>query len=121
MYTAALVTDTTQIKELEAEYLSIKERLKNTIDRNEQKIIIEEAKRVKAKHDKIVEEKKVTSEILKEFKFMKGVDTIEKFKSKIRKCDFWADTWAISTLERILNIKFIVSILERTSSVLQPV
>ena len=108
MYTAALVTDTTQIKELEAEYLSIKERLKNTIDRNEQKIIIEEAKRVKAKHDKIVEEKKVTSEILKEFKFMKGVDTIEKFKSKIRKCDFWADTWAISTLERILNIKFIV-------------
>jgi len=108
MYTAALITDTTQIKELEAEYLLIKERLKSTIDRNEQKIIVEEAKNVKAKHDKIVEEKKITAEILKEFKFMKGVDTLEKFKSKIKKCDFWADTWAISTLERILNIKFIV-------------
>jgi len=108
MYTAALITDTTQIKDFEAEYLLIKERLKNTIDRNEQKIIIEEAKKVKDKHDRIVEEKKVTAEILKEFKFMKGVDTIEKFKSKIRKCDFWADTWAISTLERVLNIKFIV-------------
>ena len=39
---------------------------------------------------------------------MKGIDTLEKFKSKIRKCDFWADTWAISTLERILNIKLIL-------------
>ena len=108
MYTAGLVTDTTQIKELEAEYLSIKERLKSTIDRNEQKIIIEEAKKVKDKHDKIVKEKKVTAQILKEFKFMKGVETLENFKSKIRKCEFWADTWAISTLERVLNIKFIV-------------
>jgi len=59
-------------------------------------------------HDKIVNEKKITSQILKEYKFMKGVDTLEKFKSKIKKCDFWADTWAISTLERVLNIKFII-------------
>jgi predicted NAD-dependent protein-ADP-ribosyltransferase YbiA (DUF1768 family) len=39
---------------------------------------------------------------------MKKVDTLEAFKHEIKKCDFWADTWAISTLERILNIKFLV-------------
>jgi predicted NAD-dependent protein-ADP-ribosyltransferase YbiA (DUF1768 family) len=47
-------------------------------------------------------------QILQEYKFMKGVDTLDKFKSKIRKCEFWADTWAISTLERTLNIKLII-------------
>ena len=108
MYNAALVRDTNLIKNLESEYTLLKQRFTEIIDRNEQKIISSEAKRVKAEHDKLVEEKKVTAQILKEYKFMKGVDTLETFKNKIKKCDFWADTWAISTLERMLNIKFVV-------------
>lgn len=108
MYNASLITDTNKIKELEGEYLLLKQRVTNTLDRNEKKIIVEEAKKVKSEHDKLVEEKKVAVEMLKEFKFMKGVDTLDKFKTKIRHCDFWADTWAISTLERILNIKLII-------------
>jgi len=108
MYHASLIKDTNKIKELESEYILLKQRFAEVIDRNEQKMISNEAKNVKAEHDRLVEEKKVSAEILKEFKFMKGVDTLEAFKSKIRKCDFWADTWAISTLERILNIKFII-------------
>ena len=108
MYNSGLIRDTNQIKELESEYILLKQRFAEVIDRNEQKMIASEAKKVKAKHDKFVEEKKVTAEILKEYKFMKGVETLEAFKSKIKKCDFWADTWAISTLERILNIKFII-------------
>jgi predicted NAD-dependent protein-ADP-ribosyltransferase YbiA (DUF1768 family) len=108
MYNAALVRDTNSIKELEAQYTLLKQRFTEVIDRNEQKIISSEAKKVKAEHDKLVEEKKITVRMLKEYKFMKGVDTLDSFKSKIKKCDFWADTWAISTLERILNIKFIV-------------
>ena len=108
MYNASLIKDTNKIKELEAEYILLKQRFAEMIDRNEQKMISAEAKKVKAEHDRLVEEKKVSAEILKEYKFMKGVDTLDDFKSKIRKCDFWADTWAISTLERILNIKFII-------------
>ena len=108
MYNAAIIRDTNLIKELEAEYLLLKEKFTSVIDRNEQKILSSEAKKVKEKHDTLVKEKKVTAEILKEYKFMKGIETIEEFKKKIRHCDFWADTWAISTLERILNIKFII-------------
>ena len=108
MYTSAIVRDTNQIKELEAEYTLLKQKFTEIIDRNEQKMISSEAKKVKAEHDKLVEEKKVTVQMLKEYKFMKGIDTLDAFKSKIKKCEFWADTWAISTLERILNIKFVI-------------
>jgi predicted NAD-dependent protein-ADP-ribosyltransferase YbiA (DUF1768 family) len=108
MYNASLIKDTQAIKELEAQYLLLKQRFGEVIDRNEKKMVSNEAKSVKEQHDKLVEEKKVTAEILKEYKFMKGVDSLEAFKSKIKKCEFWADTWAISTLERILNIKFII-------------
>ena len=108
MYNSAIIRDTNKIKELEAEYTMLKQRFTEVLDRNEQKQISSEAKKVKSEHDKLVEEKKVTMVMLKEYKFMKGVDTLEAFKSKIKKCDFWADTWAISTLERILNIKFII-------------
>ena len=108
MYHAALIKDTQQIKELEAEYLMLEQRFTEVIDRNEQKIISSEAKKVKEHHDRLVKEKKITNQILSEYKFMKGIDTLEAFKNKIRHCDFWADTWAITTLERILNIKFII-------------
>jgi len=108
MYKDSLVRDTNKIKELEGEYLLLKQRFTQVMDRNEQKIISVAAKDVKKEHDRLVEEKKVTAEILKEYKFLKGIDTLEAFKSKIKSCNFWADTWAISTLERILNIKLII-------------
>jgi len=108
MYNALILKDTNLIKELEAQYLLFKQRFAEILDRNEQKMISNEAKKVKEEHDKLVQEKKVTSEILKEYKFMKGIDTLDAFKNKVKKCEFWADTWAISTLERILNIKFII-------------
>lgn len=108
MYNNALIKDTKDIKDLEKHYLDIKSKFNDLLDRNEQKQLVENAKVVKAQHDNLVLEKKVTAELLKEFKFMKGVDTIDKFKQIIKTCQFWAETWAISTLERILNIKFIL-------------
>jgi len=108
MYNTSILEDTNKIKELAAQYISLQEKFTNIIDRNERKLVSEHAKEVKKQHDRLVHEKKVTAEILREYKFMKGIDTLEKFKKKIRSCDFWADTWAISTLERLLNIKFII-------------
>ena len=108
MYNASLVKDTNKIKELEQEYLLLKQRFTQVIDRDEQKTLSSQAKEVKALHDRLIEEKRITASILKEYKFMKGIENLEQFKRVIRHCDFWADTWAISTLERILNIKFIV-------------
>jgi len=107
-YHNSLLSDTNKIKELEAQYVGLKQRYASIVDREEQKLVTQQAKKTKEEHDRLVEEKRVTSRMMDEFKVMKGVDTLEKFKKKIRTCEFWADTWAISTLERILNIKFII-------------
>jgi glycosyltransferase involved in cell wall biosynthesis len=53
-------------------------------------------------------QKEDTKEVMSEFEFMEGVDSYEKFKGVIKKTDFWADTWAISTLEKKLNMKCII-------------
>jgi predicted NAD-dependent protein-ADP-ribosyltransferase YbiA (DUF1768 family) len=74
---------------------------------NEKKLLANTATEIKKLHDDLVKNKKLTKSLLDEFKFMEGIDSLEKLKKKIRHCSFWADTWAISTLERVLNIKTI--------------
>jgi hypothetical protein len=51
---------------------------------------------------------KNVKDLLQEFKFMEGIDTIDKLKEVVKTRKFWANVWAISTLERILNVKFII-------------
>jgi predicted NAD-dependent protein-ADP-ribosyltransferase YbiA (DUF1768 family) len=104
----SLVADTNKIKELALEYADIKEKFKQALDRNEQKLLSANSKKVKEQHDRLVNEKKITSKMLDEYKFMKGIDTLDKFKKIIKTCDFWAETWAVSTMERLLNIKIII-------------
>jgi predicted NAD-dependent protein-ADP-ribosyltransferase YbiA (DUF1768 family) len=105
---ASLVEDTTKIKELALEYADIKEKFKQALDRNEQKLLSANSKKIKEEHDRLVNEKRVTAKMLDEYKFMKGIDTLDKFKKIIKSCDFWAETWAVSTMERVLNIKVII-------------
>ena len=39
---------------------------------------------------------------------MSKIDTLEKMRSFIQTPSFWADSWAILTMERILNVKFVL-------------
>jgi len=108
MYNTALIQDSKNIKELEIEYEKYKKMYSETLDRTEKKQFIDAAKKIKEQRDRLLNEKKVTHKILEEYKFMKNVDSLEKFKQKIQSCEFWAETWAISTIERALNIKLIL-------------
>ncbi len=107
-YNSTFISETNEIKQLEKEYTMIKTKFGEVLDRDERNKLTTIGLQLKDKHDQLIKEKKVTAQLLKEFKFMKNVDTLEKFKKLIRSCDFWADTWAISTLERVLNIKLII-------------
>jgi hypothetical protein len=46
--------------------------------------------------------------LFSDFKWMKGVGNLGDFKEKLETCYFWAETWAINTLESYLNIKMII-------------
>ena len=73
------------------------------------------AKEMKKKHKALGEELKVKEKELKyakdnygDIKWFKKIKTKEQLITKMKTCDFWADIWAISTLEIGLNTKFII-------------
>ena len=99
---------TSELKQIVEKNRELKERVKEISIREEQRKLVKEASLLSARHKQIKEELSVTRELLKEYVFMKDVKTLADFKDIINTCDFWAETWAISTLERILNIKLII-------------
>ena len=96
------------IKTREKEFNELMERGKKTKDRDIILALTLQAKEIKEVHSKLKKEKSNANAIANEYTFMDGVDTLNKFKAIIQTCDFWGETWAISTLERILNIKLIL-------------
>ena len=64
---------------------------------------------LKEEYNKLKQEKEITKNgILHEFEYMSNINSLEQFREKIKTKDFWADSWAISELEQILNVKFII-------------
>lgn len=104
----SVIKDTQQIKELEAAYASFKDKYAATLDRSEKLKLTEAGKKIKQDRERIIEEKKISQQIAAEFKIMKKVNDLNAFKRVIRTCEFWGETWSLSTLERVLNIKFIL-------------
>jgi len=71
--------------------------------------IIDQAKKAKKKLENLKEETRENAGFLKyNFGFMKNIGSLEAFREYIKTSRFWADSWAISTLEEKLNMKMII-------------
>ena len=70
--------------------------------------LIKEAKDLGAKHKVLLDEQALTENLLDDYRHLEGINTLEDFRDLIKTCRFWAEIWAISTLERILNIKLVI-------------
>jgi len=86
----------------------LKKRSDTTSNKEEHKQILGEAKSLTEKYNRLKLERDDTKDLMKEFDYMKEITDLEKFRDFILRTRYWADTWAISTLEKLLNIKVII-------------
>jgi archaellum component FlaC len=93
-----------QIKQTIAEY---KKRVKSTAE--DTKALIREVSALGEKYKTLAKNKTQTEGLRDEVVgYMNEIDTLEKMREYIKTSSFWADTWTISTLERLLNVKFVI-------------
>ena len=88
----------------------LKKRLK-TIPPSEKEArakIMRDANEISAKHKDLKEQTVDNTKLLSEFAFMTNVDSLERLREYIQTPMYWADNWAISVLERELNMKLII-------------
>ena len=110
MYSKTLTEETNQINALKQEYLILQQKAESSIiDRDMKNKLVSQGKLITNQVDNLLKERTITMELLNEYKYMKGINTLAELQQYIKKTKgFWADTWAISTLERIFNIKIII-------------
>lgn len=102
------------------EYLEIKKQSKNEFDSIKLQLssqhlliadkakLLDKAQKAKSKFTETSHLISDTKDTLEELQFMNGVNTLDDFKNIIKSNQFWANVWAISCLERIYNVKFII-------------
>jgi hypothetical protein len=107
-YLTELQSKDSELKIIKKTIDELKKRTELTKSKDEVKKILNDVKDMKDKFTRIKIEKEDTKELMSEFKYMESIDTFEKFKEFIKTSSYWADTWAVSTLERVLNVKMII-------------
>lgn len=79
-----------------------------TESKEQYKEMLAGAKVLNKKYNEIKKKTEIDQELLGDFGFMKNIKTLEDLRTYIRTSNYWADTWAISTLERVLEFKVII-------------
>lgn len=108
MYKGALREANENLKKISEDQKTLKKELQREKDRSQQLEIIKKGKENEGKFRITKQDRLMTKKMYEEYRFMEGIDNTEAFKDIIKTCRFWGETWAISTLERVLNIKLIL-------------
>tara|TARA_Y100000816_G_scaffold196064_1_gene143322 strand:- start:7365 stop:9449 length:2085 start_codon:yes stop_codon:yes gene_type:complete len=108
----AISNDYKQIKkDIEVVHTSEKKLTKDineSTDREKSDQLNELKKKEEEKRKNLFKDKKQAKALLQDFIFMENINSFEEYKHYIRSSRFWGDTWALSSLEKILNIKIMV-------------
>ena len=108
MYAKELADTKAQSIKLKKEYEDYKARIVTTIDNNQRQLLTAAANNIYKSYIQLKNEHEYAKENIKDVLFMKDIHNLEDLRKIMKTCTFWGDDWTINTLERILNIKFIV-------------
>lgn len=97
-----------EMNTLRKENTKLSKEVKKEQNVTNKKLMANQSKKNKEQHTKLRDEYYETKELMEEFKFMENVNTLDDFKEVLKTNKFWAETWAISTLERVLNMKMVI-------------
>ena len=97
-----------ELGDLAKENVELQKQLMITKDRTMAKTLITDGEALKKRRETTKREYLQAKENVKEFDFMKDVKSVDEMRAKIHTNKYWGDTWAISTLERVLNLKLVL-------------
>ena len=81
-------------------------------NREKRQQIVKMTTDIKKQVTQLKKEKATTTKNIKDYTFIKDIKSLNDFRKHILKSEYWADVWVLNTLERVLNIKFIIMSLE---------
>jgi predicted NAD-dependent protein-ADP-ribosyltransferase YbiA (DUF1768 family) len=108
MYHSLARTHTRETKELVSQYNDLKRRISTIHDRAQQQLMIGGAKKIVIEHNLKLDEVKYTKLLAAQYDYMKEVRSTQQLKERMMTSLYWPDAWGIATMERILNMKFVV-------------
>ena len=110
LFYGGMKTSQTMLKEFKSKHNTIKKLIGGTIDGQTKKNLIDDAKTNFNKYSSTSQESEEYQELLEEFAFMQDVNDVKDLKKVISTVGgkYWADNWAVVTLERLYNVKFVI-------------
>jgi predicted NAD-dependent protein-ADP-ribosyltransferase YbiA (DUF1768 family) len=98
-----------QLKEFQKTNKIYKKRATDTVDKVKRKQILDDVVALKELYDgKMSELTQVKRDQTTDVGYMKGIDNLEKYREYINTSYYWADEWALTTVERLLKVKIII-------------
>jgi predicted NAD-dependent protein-ADP-ribosyltransferase YbiA (DUF1768 family) len=89
--------------------VDLKQRSKKVTEPREKEIIVNEVKTLKKRYEDLsAQRKEVQGLISSTTGNLEEITTLDKFKSYIQTSAFWANEWAISIIEKKLNVKMVI-------------
>jgi predicted NAD-dependent protein-ADP-ribosyltransferase YbiA (DUF1768 family) len=108
MYNTEISTTKQKMYQIQNDIIALKAQFDTSSTREDKTVITEQATKAIEEFRRAKREHTYARENMQDYIWLKGVTKLDEFKTKVKTCDFWAETWAINILERALNIKLII-------------